>query len=1018
MGLSSAQERKVVTVVFADLTGSTRLSADLDAERFREVLSAFYEAVSDEFVALGGRPANFIGDAVLGVFGIPIAHDDDALRGVRAASAIVDRVARLGSRFGLSTPLRVRIGVNTGPVAIGTDPADRNVVLGAEVHLAARLQQAAEPGEVLVGETTWLLARTGAEFGPPRRIEAKGFEEDVTAWPVVGLARGTVRRRIAMVNRQRELALLSDTYERVVERERAHLVTLLGEPGIGKSRVLEEFLSTLRPSARVLRGRSSAFAEDASFSPLAQMLLAELDEEPGVSTSLAREQLQKRVASIVEPEDIGQVVDRLGLALGFGDESGEERRYRSGEFRAGLLTYLGGLARRGPVVVVFEDLHLASSTLLETVELLVKEARKIPLLVLGVARWELLEERPNWAGGLADAVTLWVERLSLDDATQLALEAGENLSEQDAERIARHAGCNPFFIVEMAAMLRYEDVELPPEGAVPGGLLPATVQAVVAARIDHLRPEERDVLMKASIFSRSSFDIDDLALIAKPTEEIMSELEDEEILVRDEERPARWRFRHDLLRDVAYSSLAKRERQRLHLHLANKLSAPGLADRYPRTIAYHLEQAARNALDLDPKDRALADRAVDALAAAGDVSRRELESHVAVDLYDRALAVAGPDHAWGPREAWILSVRGEAQYWMGDFPAAEDSLARALELDPDSVLIRAHATRYLADIAVTARGDHGRAEELFAQSLEASRSLGNQIVLARTLLMAGWVPYWGNDLARARGMFEEALEVARANPDGDAWAEVRALVGLASITSPVGDETEALRLATEALEIGRGSGDVFTTAVAEESVANSLRRMWRLAEALEHADRAIQVFRELGARWELASALGDRGSIRRLAGELDEAEIDLRESYRLCRELNERSLVTFSAAELARILLAKGDASGARQLLEEPSARLAADEPGSVTSLLAAETLLALAEKDREGALEKARAALEEERRQGWPNPLAAQTWWTASLLGEETLGGPGDVHRARQTLEAHHWVQALKEPELALDAL
>jgi tetratricopeptide (TPR) repeat protein len=361
----------------------------------------------------------------------------------------------------------------------------------------------------------------------------------------------------------------------------------------------------------------------------------------------------------------------------------------------------------------------------------------------------------------------------------------------------------------------------------------------------------------------------------------------------------------------------------------------------------------------------------------------------------------------------VLSLRGEAQYWMGEFAAAEASLRRALELDGESVLIRAHAQRYLADIALTIHGDNERAAPLFERSLEASRELGDPIVLARTLLMAGWVPYWRNDLDRARLMFEEALAVARANDEGDAWAEARALVGLASITSPVGDERDSLALGLEALDIGARSGDAFTTAVARETVANSLRRMWRLEEAIEQAGAAIVTFRELGARWELASALGDRGLINRLLGRPEEAEPDLREAFRLCRDLNERALVSWTAAQLSRTLVARGDASAARQLLEEPAARLAAAEPGSITSMLAAETVLALAEGDAETARAKAELGLEEERRQGWPNHVAAQEWWAGRLLGAEIVGGEEELAAAERVLLDHHWIQALKEPEL-----
>jgi tetratricopeptide (TPR) repeat protein len=268
-------------------------------------------------------------------------------------------------------------------------------------------------------------------------------------------------------------------------------------------------------------------------------------------------------------------------------------------------------------------------------------------------------------------------------------------------------------------------------------------------------------------------------------------------------------------------------------------------------------------------------------------------------------------------------------------------------------------------------------------------------------------------------MFQEALEIARGGGEPDPWAEGRALVGLASVISPVGDEQEALDLGLEALEVGRASGQPFTSAVAREHVAGSLRRMMQLDEATEHADAAIRTFRELGARWELASAVGDRGTIHRLRGDLDAAEEDLREAFRLCRELGERALVTWTASELARLLVVAGDIAGARQVLEEPAARLSAAEPGSTTAFLFAEAAVALAEGEREVALGKALEGIDADRAQGGaegvPNSIAARVWWVAMLFDEESVGGAEVVREARERLERHHWLQALHEPDVAL---
>jgi class 3 adenylate cyclase/tetratricopeptide (TPR) repeat protein len=1001
--------------MFADLTASTELARRLDPERFREVLAAFYRLVTDETQGLRGRTEQYIGDAVMGVFGVPASHDDDAVRAIRAGLAVVERSGRLGEELGLPTPMSVRVGVNTGSVAVGSGSGPA-LVSGVEVNLAARLQQAAEPGEVLVGETTHQLAMGQVEFGEPRSVQAKGFAGEVPAWPALKLGPRSSRKSIPIVDRRRELRLLQDTYDRVVDRERAHLLTLLGEPGIGKSRVVEEFLADLPERAKVLVGRSSAF-EEITFSPVAQMVLREIGEERDAPADRLMGRLVEAVTAWVDPGEAEHAAHRLGLALGLGEEGREENRYHAGEVRAGLLTLLSGLAARGPVVLVFEDLHEADPLLLDLVEQLVKAARRMPLLVVCVARWEFLAARPGWAGGIADAVTLWVEPLSKTDAIQLAMEAGD-LDEDDARRVAEHAGGNPLFIIEITGMLRHEDRAVPPWAAAASArMLPATVQAVIASRMDDLSSGARELVRRAAIFARGVFDVSELELVADPRKDLLEELEDEEFLVRDDERPSLWRFRSDVLRDVAYESLAKRERQRLHLRLATKLAEPATADRYPRAIAYHLEQAARAALDLNPRDRALAERAVEALERAGDLARRRVESRAAADLYERALALAGPDDAWGEREAWILSMMGEARYWLGEFDDAEGAFRRALDLAGESsARVRAHASRFLADILLTIRAVPDEAAELFERALAASRELGDPQVLARTLLMAGWAPFWRNDLPAARAMFEEALDVTRSAGRRDAWAEARAVGGLSAMVSRVGDEAEALQLATEALAIAEGSGQAFTTAVAEQTVGESLRRMMRLDEALAHAQASVRILRELGARWELAAALGDQGEIHRLAGRVDEAERDLRETYRLCRELKDQALVTWTAAQLARTLVARGDVAGAQKILDDPAARLAARDPVSRTAMLTAEAAVAWAEGNSPVALEKSRASIDaEDGGKSDENVGAAQVWWTARLFGEEAVGGPDVVRTAKERLMAHHWEQALAEPDLLL---
>ncbi len=1013
------EERKVVTVVFVDLVGSTNLSARIDPEAYREVVAGYYRTVADELESLRGRAYNFAGDAVVGVFGLPHAHDDDALRAVRAGLALVERVERLREELGLPVPLRVRVGINTGPVAIGSEGSERGLLFGANVNLAARLQQAAAPGTVLVAETSWMLTNAQVEYGEPHEVRAKGFEEVARAWPALALAPGTARRTIPFVDRKRELRLLHDAFEGMREVGRAHLVTLLGEPGIGKSRVAEEFLAALPEDAHVMAGRASVFEEDVTFAPLAQMLLHELGERPGAPSEDLVASLEELAGRCCPADASAQVAARLGLALGLGEAppTDEKGRYRLAEIRAGLLTLLEGMARLGPVVLVFEDLHLAQPPMLELIEHSVHEAKRLPVLFLCVARYELLDERPGWGGGRGDSLNLYLDSMPFEDAMQLAREAGEGLDDAAAERVARHAGGNPFFIVETTGMLRHVGGHgLLDTGPLPNALLPPTVQAVIAARIDHLPQAAKDLVRKASVFARSTFEVSELELIAEVDPAVLELLEDEELLLRDPERPAQWRFRHGLVQDVAYESLPKRERRRLHLLLADALSDdPGTAARYPRSIAYHLEQAARASLDLDAADRGLAERAVRALTRAGDLAMSGSDARAAADLYARAMALAGPERSWGRREAAILAHLGEARYWLGEFDPAIRPLRRALELAPDDDAVRAQASRFLGDIELSVRADRDRATELFDQALSAARELADPRTLARTLLVAGWGPYWGGDLEAAGAMFQEALEVARSSPEGDPWAEARALATLASMVAEVGDEQEGLSLASESLAIAEAQGDRFSVAVARENVAAQLRRMGRLDEALSHADGAVEAFRELGARWELASALTGRGIVHRLSARTGDAIADLREAFRLCRDLNERSIVTWTASTLAKALSDAGEPSKARQVLAEAAPLATEDGPAPAEWLFAAEVEILLVEGDREGALAKARALLDHEREDGWPKAVAERVAWIGRVFGPEATDGHEEVERARKLLEGLHSQQALLDAELAV---
>jgi predicted ATPase len=815
-----------------------------------------------------------------------------------------------------------------------------------------------------------------------------------------------------LVGRSRELSLLEDAFRRAGENRRAHLFTVLGEPGIGKTRIADEFLASLPEEVKVLSGTAGRFEEETALAPIAEMLRREIGVERDTTPEAVRKRLQEVVEGCCDPSETERTVARLGLVLGLGEER-ENRPYRLAEVRAGFLSLLQGLASTGPVVVVFEDLHLGRTGLLELVDQIVRHARRIPLVVLALAREELLDASASWGGGIPDAVTLRLDPLGPDEALDLAVAAGESIDRASAERIARAAGGNPFFIVEATGM-QAMGPPWDPIAAPHSHPIPPTVQAVVASRIDHLPSEAREVLRKASVFARSQFHERDLDLISERDGRVLEILEQEELLVREPDREGLWRFRHEMLRDVAYASLAKRDRLRLHLTLAEELEKRG-DERNVAGVAYHLEQAAHASLDLNPADRSLAERAVEALSRAGDRARRGIESRAAAEEYERALALAGPEETWGSREAWILSGLGEARYWLGEFESAATALNRALELETKDRWTIAHAARFLGDIELSVRGNTERAHELFERALAAARALGDPWVTARTLLMAAWEPYWREDFDDAAAMFEEALAVARGNPEGDRWAEARALTFLASMRSGVVDEAEVVEIGEEALAVGRDLGDPFTIAVALERLGTSLRRMGRYEEAFSAVDEAVRIFEDLGARWEHASVLGERGLIRRWRRQFDDAERDLRLALAILEELKDRSLVAWIVREIFELMLDRGDMEEARKLVAESATDLPTNEPGSRSVPLRLEALMALADGDRDLALERSLQVLELERTRPNPNVVAQQVWFVGRVFGPDPAGGARAVEEARQRLDSAHWVQALEYPDRVL---
>ncbi len=918
------EERKMVTVLFADLVDSTGLARRVDPERAREILGLFFDAASEELQALRGRAEKFIGDAVMAVFGLPTVHEDDALRAVRAGLAIRGRLRRMSKALGLAEPLEVHVGVESGEAATGLGPAGQLLVTGPVVNAAARLQDAAEPGEVLAGPMTVALTANAVSYADRRPIEAKGFDGELAAFPVEGLTPRSARRTIPFVGRSSELAILRESLTRATHSGRPVLVTVLGEPGIGKSRLADELVASLEDEVPVLAGHAHQFTDSATFAPAATIVaeLAGLDEnEPP-------DKAKRRLHELLETNAIAEdhLVERLSLLFGLATR--KDQSTFVADVQSAFVSLIDGLARDKPLVLVFEDAHTLKAPMLSLIERLGAPAREGPrrALVLVLARPALLEDRPDWGTRTVNAARLRLDPLSNAESIDLARQAsGRRIEDAEAAEIAARAGGNPFFIIETTGMLLPDakDVVWAPRAAdTPRAALPPTVQAVVAARLDHLPPRLRELTRRASAFF-VSFDLDELHVIdPEATLDEIRELEEAEILVpEDDSRPVgRWRVRHSTLKDVAYASLPKRERVRLHELIADRL----FAQTHPTWAAEHLEFAALASLDLDRNDRSVAERAADALVEAGDRARRRTESRSATDYYERALSLAGPEEGWGVREARALAGIGEARYWLGDYPAARAALDRAVELgrEVDDPFALAIALRFLGDIVINVDGDVDGAEPLLDESIAQADRLGDEVrpwALARALLFAGWVPWTREDNEKAEAIWRRALEVA--DPD-DGWARVRALNSL-SINQTGGPDRDgpardaalrrALELSDQASALAEEIGDQFSIAMTTVQRARIFEDQEQYEEAIAGFERAIGVFEDLGARWELGDAYAERGICKRELGRYDEAEEDLKKAIRISEELGERQLASWTWRALAEVSERRGDHAEAEQ---------------------------------------------------------------------------------------------------------
>jgi class 3 adenylate cyclase len=619
------EERRIVSVVFVDLVGFTSRSEQLDPEDVRAILTPYHGTVRDELESFGGVVEKFVGDAVMAVFGAPTAHGDDPERAVRAALAVRDAVTALNTEQP-ELELRIRGAVTTGEavVTLSARPAlGEAMVAGDVVNTASRLQQHAPVGEILVGEETYRATQGPIEYEPAEPVTAKGKTQPIAVWRAVAAPTLSGERDLSstpFVGRTREVGLLDATWERVERERRPHLITVLGAPGVGKSRLSAEFTQRVASrGGRVVRGRCLPYRERSAYGPFATQVkeLAGIYDSDDVAVATGK--LRTLVERLVGKEEAEAVAGHIAILLGF--ETKATTPDRDSLFQS-VRVFIEAGARDEPTAFVFEDIHWADPALLDLIELLATRLHDLPVLLLTLARPELLDTRPAWGGGLLAYNALPVEPLGGKDASELAL----NLlgAETKASEVAEAAEGNPLFIEQLAAVLH--------ERGEQAGGLPTTIRGLVSARLDALPAEEREVMLDASISGRI-FWRGGLARIARDPDCLgaaLAALERRDLIRRDAvsriEGDEQWSFKHVLIRDVAYDLQPRARRREGHRHVAEFIeeSTPEVGEA-GAALARHW----RGAGELE--------QAVRHFVAAAEEAERGWAKQYAVTLYKEAL---------------------------------------------------------------------------------------------------------------------------------------------------------------------------------------------------------------------------------------------------------------------------------------------------------------------------------------------------------------------------------------------
>jgi class 3 adenylate cyclase/tetratricopeptide (TPR) repeat protein len=928
------EARKTVTIVFSDLKGSTNLGEQLDSESLREALGIYFDEMRAVIERHGGTVEKYIGDAIMAVFGLPVVREDDALRAVRAAREMQLRLvhvnAELRQRWGIE--FENRTGVNTGEVVAGDPATGQRLVTGDTVNTAARLEQAAPTGEVLIGQLTYDLVRDAVEVELVEALDLKGKAERVKAYRLIEVVGPeALRRRLEapLVGRKGELARLVAAEREARDSRRAGLLTIIAGAGVGKSRLIMEFMTSDDRRARSLRGRCLSYGDGITFWPIAEMIrtAAALDDE------LPAEIARQRILTLAAGRE--DVAERLAPLLGLSDEA-----YPLEETFWAVRTLFEGLATTAPLVVVVDDIHWAEATLLDLLEH-VREAAAAPILVVCSARPELLEDRAGW-GPESDLIRLAPLSTAETSAIAANILGGSGLPVDLLRRINDAAEGNPLFVEQMLSMLVDSgDVVRAEDGTWEVGehvvvRVPPGIVALVEARLDRLGGEERSVLQAGSVIglvfyrrALQSIAASDLQPAVDPSLEHLTRRQfvrpDPSTFMDDDA----FRFDHALIHDGAYRSLLKRERVELHERFGRwleSMAAQRIAE-LDEIVGYHLEQAAVHLDQLGPLDahgKALSEAASSRLASAGRRALSRGDSPAAANLLQRAAALLPPQSS-GRVE--IMLDLAEAAADLGEFQrsteAADDGLATARSLGDDLLVVNAELVslflRYTLDPAGGAQQVVRETESAIPRLERAADHAG----LVRAWRLLAWVHGTACNYGAAERAVERAVHYARLA--GDRRAETRNLMSFAVSAlhgpMPVGQAIEiADRIALEVHGDRRAEGIVLSASAHLRALRGDF------TEARTLYTRARDALEALGGAVMATTVSLDSGRVELLAGDPAAAERELRRDYDVLESIGERYALSTVAGLLGYALLRQGRHDAAIAATEAAERMAAADD--------------------------------------------------------------------------------------------